>query len=378
MNRRKRIVGVFGLTAVLLSALLLMAPRMIPRDRLAAELRRLAAEQGQADLTLSNVGVRLVPRPTVTLGPGRLVRPPLGGPRSGVDLAWDEVDLAVGLGSLLRGEFAAGAFSARIARAGVGLAVYDDVTVKGRSDGSRVEVTSLRAGLGSGTLEGTATIDLEAGPGGRLEFRVECADVPAVGLLGPWIDGWRNRLEGDLSGWARGSLALGDEAAVRSSLDLEGALFGRGGVLHAGDWLEEARPYLGSRGDLVDVRYERVGHVFTVDQGVYAADLIILGEETDWRVAGPIELAGAMDLAVQVKLPPGFTPDLGQWRFLAETLRDPGGRVNLAFGLVGPWDRPDFRLDLQALLAGANGRDGGEGQDGEKGWAAQLDKWEVR
>lgn len=378
MNRRKRIIGIFGLTAGLLVALLLLAPRMIPKDRLAGELRRLAAEQGRAELTLSTVGVRLVPRPTVTLGPGRLVRPPLAGPRSGVDLAWEKVEAAVGLGSLLRGELAAGSFTARIPRAGVGLAVYDDVRVKGRTDGSRVEVTSLQAGLGSGTLEGTATVDLKAGPSGRLEFRIECADVPASGLLGPWIHGWDDRLEGDLSGWARGSASLGDQAAALASLALDGALFGRGGVVHAGDWLEEAVPYLGSRRDLVDVRYERAGHVFSIEQGVYAADLIILGEETDWRVAGPIGLAGTMDLAVQVKLPPGFTPDLGQWRFLAETLRDAQGRVGLAFGLIGPLDQPGLRLDLPALLAGVGAGDGGEGPDGEKGWAAQLDKWEAR
>ena len=56
-----------------------------------------------------------------------------------------------------------------------------------------------------------------------------------------------------------------------------------------------------------------------------------------------------MDLAVHIKLPTGFTPNLGSMSFFAEAMRDRERRVNLDLRLTGPVDAPEVTLDLAAM-----------------------------
>ena len=47
-----------------------------------------------------------------------------------------------------------------------------------------------------------------------------------------------------------------------------------------------------------------------------------------------------------MRLPAGYTPNLGDMTFLADALRDDQGRIGLDFGLTGPTRAPAVKLKL--------------------------------
>ncbi len=238
-----------------------------------------------------------------------------------------------------------------VTRLTAGGADYDHVTAKAALAGRVIEVAPIRAQRGGGELSGAVTIDYAADPWGKLSFEFQAEDVPAAELLVPWAPDLGERLVADLNAEGRGGCGLRDPEVVRATLELEGTVTAGDGVLHAGDWLQEVVPYLGERRDLVDVAFRGLGHAFRVAEGRYLVDrLEIDGLDTTWRAGGWIGLDDTIDLDLSVKLPPGFTPDLGTWTFLANTLRDEDGRVQLDLQLTGQASQPKVGLDLSRLM----------------------------
>lgn len=240
---------------------------------------------------------------------------------------------------------------------------YDRVRAAGDLEGRVLSVSEVTAERGGGRLHGVLEIDWERDPGGKLDFEATATAVPAAALLEPWAPELGRRLEGDLSGQAVGHCDLRDAAAARRTLDLTGSLASGAGVLHAGDWLQDVSSYLGRRQDLKDVVFQGLEHSFGIRGNRYLVeDLHIDGRDTDWRGDGWVGLDGDIDLNVRVKLPAGFTPDLGALSFLAEQLRDAEGRVNLDLRLTGRAAKPRVGVDLGALT----GKGGDEAADGVK------------
>jgi hypothetical protein len=256
-------------------------------------------------------------------------------------------------------------------------ALYEDVEVEAELDGRLLELTTIRSGRSGGTIAGTAEIDWGGDPWGELVFDFTTEGVPAGALLEPWAPDIARRLDTTLVGEGNGRCGLRDAATATATLDLTARAGAGDGVLHAADWLREAVPYLGDRRDLVDVRFRGLDHAFRIERGRYLVqELVIDGLDTDWRGDGWVALDGAaMDLDLHVRLPEGFTPDLGNWSFLADTLRDRDGRVNLDLRLTGPTRRPGVSLDLTQLKAGA----GDTAQEAVKeGLGGLLDKWKTK
>ena len=109
---------------------------------------------------------------------------------------------------------------------------------------------------------------------------------------------------------------------------------------------------LGNRQDLKDVRFEGLINHFMFHQGrYYFQDLSLSGGETEWQAHGWLDLEGNLALGIDVKLPSGFTPDLGNFSFLAQSLRDEEGRINLPLKLSGQASQPTVGVDLRRLRA---------------------------
>lgn len=245
------------------------------------------------------------------------------------------------------------AFHATAATLTSGGSVYHQVRAAGDLDDRVLTVSELEAKRGGGTITGEVTLDYGRDPWGELTFSVDVAAVPAVDLLVTWVPELAARLDCDLDGQASGRCRVKDRATALATLDVTGNALGATGVLHAADWLIEVTPYLGRRQDLKDIRFDELRHRFRVSEGRYLVqELALPGAETDWNGTGWVSLDGDMDLGLAVRLPPGFTPELGQWSFLASSLRDEANRVNLAFRLAGPLANPAFQVDLNALLGG--------------------------
>jgi len=253
---------------------------------------------------------------------------------------------------------------------------YRDVRFQGDLDARVLTLASLQASRSTGLITGSGEIDYERDPWGELDFEAKAAAVPAGSLLEPWVPDLARRLTGDLDLEVSGTCNLKDQETVLSSLSLNGQLSCGEGVLAAADWLRDVSPYLGKRQDLKNIRFRSLAHSFRIDEGRYLLEnLAIRGYDTDWQGQGWIGLDGTLDAALHVKLPAGFTPDLGQWTFLADTLRDPEGRVNLALHLSGRTARPQVGLDLGDLPDKAST---GATDAVKKGLGGLLDKWKTR
>lgn len=251
-----------------------------------------------------------------------------------------------------------------------------EIGFQGGLDTRILTVREMAARVGEGTLEGQLEIDYERDPRGILDFEATATEVPAAELLLPYVPDVARRLEAELGGRLRGNLLLGDEDTVRQSLSLTGSFTSGEGTLLARDWLGEVLPYLGDRQDLVDIRFRSLSHEFRVDQGRYLVEnLTIDGLDTRWEGDGSIGLDGDLDMNLKVLLPPGFTPDLGQWSMLADVLRDESGRVKLDLSVRGPGRKPQVGLNLGTLKEAARS-DAGEAV--KKGLGGLLDKWKSR
>ncbi|MBD3222108.1 hypothetical protein GF314_12785 [bacterium] len=226
-------------------------------------------------------------------------------------------------------------------------AAYTSVEASGTLRERVIEVPSLSARLGSGRVDGSATIDYASDPYGRATWQANVQDAPASALLSPYAPDlaaiWTGALRADLTG----SCDLSDPEAIRNSLTLEGDVAGTDGRIDLRDSLGGISQYLGSRQDLLRVVYDGVDqHLKIRDGKAHIEGLRVQGKETDWTGEGWISLDGRIDMGLHVKLPAGFTPDLGDLSFVAEGLRDEDGRIGLDLRLTGPSAKPKVSLDL--------------------------------
>jgi uncharacterized protein YhdP len=431
-NRRRarwsRALTGLALVAALGVGIVLLAPRLVPGDRLASRTEEALAAATGADVAIGAAQLTLVGGPGLRLREVRIRR------ADQYDLEFAQLDVFLAEWPLLRrqmvidglrargpaartlwqglpvelsdfnlrvahlrltvpltgGEPAwpeSGSFTFTAARAAWSQVVLEQLEASGGLERRLLTVQSLTAGCGGGRLDAAATVDFASVPGGVLagELAVDAVDTDA--LLGAWVPDVAAQLDARLTGRAQVHCRLLDAATALASLEADGNLRTGEGLLRAGPWLGEVGPYLGDRQDLVDIRIRELHHAFQVADGRYLVDtLTIDGPDTEWSLRGAVGLDGRLDLAVHLRLPSGFTPRMGSLTFFAEALRDGQGRVNLDFRLSGPFAEPAVTLDLSALSklskrspagAASTGVPAPESTAGtpRKGLGAILDKW---
>lgn len=224
---------------------------------------------------------------------------------------------------------------------------YTTASVAGTLRERVIEVREFSARMGDGRVAGTARLDYAADPRGRASWDVRVDDAPAALLLSPYLPILAEIWTGALSARVAGACDLADPKAILNSLDLAGDLHGSSGLIDLREQLGGIRQYLGDRQDLLSVHYRRLDQRFKVQEGkVHVEDLRIDGRDTDWRGGGWIGLDGTLNLDLNVRLPAGFTPSLGDLTFLADALRDQDGRIGLDIALTGDLRRPAAALVL--------------------------------
>jgi hypothetical protein len=389
------------------SGLVMIAPRLVPEDRLASRAAEAMAAATGADVTVGAAQLTLVGGPGLRLRQARIAR------AGHYDVELEQLDVSAAVWPLLRRQLVidglrvrgpsgsalwqglpvelsgfecrvdrlrlnvpltgsaaapsardpadlipldlipldmAGSFAFTAARASWSTLVLDRVEASCGLERRVLEVRSLTAGCGGGRTMASATVDFASLPGGALAGELTLDDVEARALLGAWLPEVTAQLDARLTGDVRAECSLRDAATALSTLEAEGRLSTGAGVLRAGPWLGEVEPYLGDRQDLVDIRITELRHAFRVADGSYLVDtLTIDGPDTEWSLGGGVGLDGRLDLAVHLRLPAGFTPRMGSLTFFAEALRDADRRVNLDFRLIGPIADPAVTLDLSAL-----------------------------
>ncbi len=220
-----------------------------------------------------------------------------------------------------------------------------------------------------GRLDGAATIGDLHRERALCSFTLIARDMPARALLDAVAPVATPYVEGDADLEMAGRLQLGTPEEIRDSLVLAGDVVLSDGVVHAESWLEDISPYLGARQDLKDIRYRHLVHKLRVDEGrLHLDDLMVDGHDTDWRGGGWLGLDGGIDMRLDVKLPEGFTPDLGDLALLAEVLRGDDGRIALGMTLRGRAASPTVALDLAPARQRAQSRI----EDGIKGFLDKL------
>ena len=224
-------------------------------------------------------------------------------------------------------------------------------------DGTAAEFRDLSLRVGEGHLDGAATIaDLDR-ERALCTFTLIGQALPASAMLDAVVPSAAPYVDGSADLEMAGRLALGEPEQMRDSLALAGDVLLSEGVVHAESWLESITPYLGSRQDLKEIRYRHLAHTLRVDDGrVFLEDLLVDGYDTDWRGGGWLGLDGGIDMRLDVKLPEGYRPDLGNLSLLAETLRGEDGRIELGMTLKGRAARPTVNLDLAPAKQSAQER----------------------
>lgn len=421
--RGRRALGALVVLALLVAAVMIGVPRLVPGDRLTAQAAEALAAATGARVTVEAASATLVGGPGLRLRGVRLeaneawqvtletaevslaVAPLLGrdlvidrlvatGPAAtalagGRAVALTSFTLeANGLGLALTVPAAeagpSGAASAagpgarwpeglrgtvklRAAQVDIGGFTLADVEAVVRPQGRRLVIDAVTATCGGGDLALDGEVDLGAVPA-AWDGSLQLAGVDAAALLGEWVPTVASQLDTRLTGEVRaggvmaaGDVIAGDVAAgdvALAALRAEAHLGVGGGVVRAGPWLESAAPYLGARQDLVDVKVAEGRLAARIAEGRCLVDTLVLrGPDTDWTVAGVLDLVAppgtatgpAIQMGVHLRLPPGFTPELGSLTFFAEAMRDPEGRINLDLGLRGPLANPAVTLDLAAM-----------------------------
>lgn len=251
-----------------------------------------------------------------------------------------------------------------------------DIEFHGDLDTRLLTLESMTASVGDGQLEGNLEIDFERNPNGILDFEAEAVAVPAKALLASWAPVLGEKLEADLSGSVRGNCLLGTSDDISRTMTLSGDLGSGPGILWAREWLGDIAPYLGHRQELMDIKFSSLSHELRLEKGRYQVENVeINGLDTHWQGNGSLGLDGTIDMGVMVKLPQGFTPELGNLSFLAETLRDGDGRINLDLKLSGMAAKPQVGINLGSVQDAAES-DAGEAV--KKGLGGLLDKWKNR
>jgi hypothetical protein len=201
--------------------------------------------------------------------------------------------------------------------------------------------------ISGGDIQGAMTVGHVGHPSPHCSVQAELTAVPVNLLLETLVPSAAPYLDGSVDGAMTGRLRLGEPDVVRESLALAGEMVLREGAIHATEWLQGISPYLGDRQDLKDIRYQSFKHAFEVVDGRYQVrDLELRGPDTDWLGNGWVGLDGAIDLDLNVKLPSGFTPDLGSMTMFAEALRGEDERISLDLTLTGRAVRPTLGLDM--------------------------------
>lgn len=403
----KSLATLVAVLLVLALVALVVAPRLMPGDRLAARVASALAAATGADVEVGSASLTLAGGPglhlrdvrlrdgdrhdvslsqmDVSLAVSPLLRRTLivdgvraAGPSAravwqGQPLALTDfalradhlsfpVPLAADLGGVAQSEGPgaapgawlpaglSGSFSGTAAAAGWSSFELSDVACSGTVRRRVLTVHALTAGCGGGHLEAAGTVDFAADPAGAFDGGVRVEAVASGALLSAWTPDLASQLSAPLTGSARAACRLGNAATARATLVADGRLTGGAGILHAASWLGDAERFLGDRQDLVDIRIRELKHVFRVAEGRYQVDtLTIDGPDTQWDLGGSATLDGVLDMGVHVRLPAGFTPQLGSLSFFAEALRDDERRVNLDLRLRGPLPDPAVTLDLTAL-----------------------------
>lgn len=406
---------VSGFVLLVLAALVLLAPRLVPTDTITDRIVEEVARATGAEVTLAEARIQWRGNWRVTLtegsiiGTGRALAAATGSTNKleSYAIAVEELSVVAALWPLLqkklevkavelsghslavrwdKGEAAAAGYKFRLTDLNLGLdqpaaatgesvalgdqipddlafsftatadtlvlqnAPYTNLDLEGGFAAKVLEITSLSAFRSTGRVTGNLSIDFVANPWGYLVFAAEVQEVPGGTLLEPWTPHIASRLEGALNSRLNGEYDLRDKTTVMRTLIIQGRMSGGPGVLHAADWLRDATPYLGDRQDLKDIHFTDLTHQFEFSQGRYQIrELTLTGGETEWTGAGWLDLEGNIALGIGVKLPPGFTPDLGNFSFLAQGLRDSEGRINLPLKLTGRASRPKVGVDFTRL-----------------------------
>lgn len=414
--RGRRALGTLTVLAVLVAAVLIVAPRLVPGDRLAAQAAEALAAATGARVTVEAASATLVGGPGLRLRGVRLeandawqvtleaaevslaVAPLLGrklvvdrlvakGPAAAALAGGRSAALtsftieANGLGLALPAaeanrpgaanaagpaalwpEGLRGTVKLRAAQVDIGGFTLAEVEAVVRPQGRRLVIDAVTATCGGGDLALDGEVDLGVVPA-TWDGSLRLAGVDAAALLGEWVPSVASQLDTRLTGEVRagGVMAAGDAAAgdlALAALRAEAHLGIGQGVVRAGPWLEGAAPYLGARQDLVDVKVAEGRLAARIAEGRCLVDTLALrGPDTDWELAGALDLVAppgvatgpAIQMGVHLRLPPGFTPELGSLAFLAEAMRDAEGRINLDLGLRGPLAYPGVTLDLAAM-----------------------------
>jgi hypothetical protein len=230
----------------------------------------------------------------------------------------------------------------------------------------KLAVTQTTAQLGSGELALSVDVDWNRSPA-QWNGKTTAHAVPAAELVRPFAailaDALNTNFDGDIA--LTGPVSL-ERTQLLAALSGNAALQSAAGALSTEPLLGDAlRSFLGEHyTSFRELDFRALTAGVTVSEGQVRFDRFLLDGDTQLRASGQIGLDGSCDYAIDVLLPAGRTPQLGDLAPLAELLRDERGRFGFRVDVAGPAKRPKVGVDFDGLanLAGERAKQKAAGE----------------
>ncbi len=242
-----------------------------------------------------------------------------------------------------------------------------DVRADFEARGGVFNVRAWRARTLGGTLRGRARVDARDAARPCFDVRVDASDVDAArlvrargGVAVP-LEGRGDavvHVRGDGRTWTQVAPTLDGDAVVSLR---DGRILGLdvlGEILDALETVPGVTPaavralrrrWASRRADGA-TPFDRLGGALTLSRGRVRFDALRLdGPDVALRLAGSVDLAGRLDVALDVILPPSRVADVVAAAPAAAALRDADGKLPIALRVRGTLRAPSVELDAEAL-----------------------------
>lgn len=233
-----------------------------------------------------------------------------------------------------------------------------DIDARASMRDQKLSVPALTAKLGDGTVQSNVEVDWTQDPP-VFDAKSVASDVPASELLrpvaGPLADALTTRFSGELD--LLGPV-LDEPDALKQAISGITELRSDGGVLDTEPILGASlSSFLGKHYDdfqTLDFRSMTAG--LRIDSGQVHFEKMLVDGNTRVNATGAVGLDGRCDYKLDVLLPAGATPALGDLAPVADLLRDDEGRIGFAVAVTGPAKKPKVQIDWESLAKRARDR----------------------
>ncbi len=213
----------------------------------------------------------------------------------------------------------------------------------------RVDVTDVRAGVFTGSIAGSAIVDMTDPVAPSFEIESRAKEIQANDFLSTLTPA-RGVLHGTLDLASKFSGKGLDPKTIAQSLVANGQVDARGGKIANAGYTQAIWKAL--KLDEQAISFRELVAPFSIRGGKLITDnLTLAGTDATWRANGAVAFDGTLDYNVELELSDALANDFRKraGRDLANLLAGSSGKITLDLAVKGPAAHPSVQLDTSKL-----------------------------